>query len=111
MYFQFQLFRKLAVDYTVFDSSKHIKNTTALTQETVSGDIIKMENRPVLIVSSTSWTQDEDFSILLSALESKFVKEHYYTSYIFMIKSSIVTVPFTITSQIVFWGVAVYQES
>ncbi|XP_071797701.1 chitobiosyldiphosphodolichol beta-mannosyltransferase-like [Asterias amurensis] len=66
---QHKLFRKLAVDYTVFDSSKHIKNTTAFTQETVSGDIIKIENRPVLIVSSTSWTQDEDFSILLSALE------------------------------------------
>ncbi|XP_052179272.1 UDP-glycosyltransferase TURAN [Diospyros lotus] len=41
-------------------------NETLFTHR-VSNDIILKQNRPALIVSSTSWTPDEDFSILLEA--------------------------------------------
>ncbi|KAG0167239.1 mannosyltransferase [Apophysomyces sp. BC1015] len=43
-------------------------NATLLTQIT-DGNIVLRPDRPRLIVSSTSWTEDEDFSILLRAVE------------------------------------------
>ncbi|XP_037419559.1 UDP-glycosyltransferase TURAN-like [Triticum dicoccoides] len=42
------------------------ENTTALTSK-IDGGVLLKPNRPALVVSSTSWTPDEDFSILLEA--------------------------------------------
>jgi beta-1,4-mannosyltransferase len=42
---------------------------TLLTDADKDGLLIWREDRPKLIVSSTSWTEDEDFSILLEAIE------------------------------------------
>src|SRR5437763_12280973 len=43
-------------------------NSTLLTLKDPSTNEVKFRNdRPILIVSSTSWTADEDFSILLKA--------------------------------------------
>ncbi|KAF7732336.1 mannosyltransferase [Apophysomyces ossiformis] len=44
------------------------QNGTLLTQD-IAGTISLRPDRPRLIVSSTSWTEDEDFSILLRAVE------------------------------------------
>ncbi|KAI8638417.1 hypothetical protein BD408DRAFT_351879 [Parasitella parasitica] len=42
---------------------------TLLTDATKEGHLIWRQDRPKLIVSSTSWTEDEDFSALLKAVE------------------------------------------
>lgn len=67
------LLNKLKAEYPVFGSTD-TDNTTALTTID-NGHARYLEKRPVLIISSTSWTPDEDFSVLLSALV-KYDQEH-----------------------------------
>lgn len=71
-----ELFKKLAVEYSTFASDDSeidsALESTVFTQKLHNGDIILKPNRPALLISSTSWTPDEDFGILLRALESKF---------------------------------------
>ncbi|KAJ8915772.1 hypothetical protein NQ315_004584 [Exocentrus adspersus] len=43
-------------------------NSTLFT-EVIDNEVRLKENRPGLIVSSTSWTEDEDFSVFLAALQ------------------------------------------
>lgn len=42
---------------------------TMFTEKLPTGEIEMREGRPALLVSSTSWSEDEDFSLLLMALE------------------------------------------
>lgn len=67
------LFVKLSQKYDIFNGEK--ENSTVFTQELPNGEIILQPKRPGLIISSTSWTEDEDFSVLINALDGNLFYE------------------------------------
>ncbi|XP_076243537.1 chitobiosyldiphosphodolichol beta-mannosyltransferase isoform X2 [Calliopsis andreniformis] len=52
-----------------YSSFKGLKENSTIFSECVSNAVQLSPKRPGFIVSSTSWTEDEDFSILLDALQ------------------------------------------
>ncbi|XP_068003374.1 chitobiosyldiphosphodolichol beta-mannosyltransferase isoform X2 [Melanerpes formicivorus] len=69
---QHQLFLKLAKEHEPFraEAVSWSGQSSAFTEvDGQSGEVRKAGGRPALLVSSTSWTEDEDFSVLLKALE------------------------------------------
>ncbi|XP_073218635.1 chitobiosyldiphosphodolichol beta-mannosyltransferase isoform X2 [Lepidochelys kempii] len=80
---QHKLFMKLAKDCAPFkrgtDSIRPVVEKSAFTELDIrNGNVTQVKERPALLISSTSWTEDEDFSILLNALEGKGpLKKHY----------------------------------
>uniref|UniRef100_A0A0B6Y8V7 Chitobiosyldiphosphodolichol beta-mannosyltransferase n=1 Tax=Arion vulgaris TaxID=1028688 RepID=A0A0B6Y8V7_9EUPU len=66
---QHQLLLRLGKEHSVFLSSESVPDSTRFTKRNQDGTIVKVDNRPAILVSSTSWTEDEDFGILLDALE------------------------------------------
>ncbi|XP_041061881.1 chitobiosyldiphosphodolichol beta-mannosyltransferase isoform X2 [Carcharodon carcharias] len=71
---QHELFKKLANDFAPFKGRSESVHSdleqTAFTELNIStGNVTRIQGRPALLLSSTSWTEDEDFSILLKALE------------------------------------------
>lgn len=69
------LFYRLAADhYEFLPTTLNDKEyqPTLFTYKDADGVVHLRENRPAVLISSTSWTPDEDFSILLKALDRKY---------------------------------------
>ncbi|XP_051244609.1 chitobiosyldiphosphodolichol beta-mannosyltransferase [Dicentrarchus labrax] len=72
---QHELFRRLADTYPQFqsegseDGEVKVERTAFSVCDLSSDSVTLRAERPALLLSSTSWTEDEDFSVLLTALE------------------------------------------
>lgn len=68
-----ELFVRLSLKYPKhFGVKNGTHEETAFTIRQEDGTVLLRPNRPALLVSSTSWTKDEDFGILFTALERRF---------------------------------------
>uniref|UniRef100_A0A3Q4GX50 Chitobiosyldiphosphodolichol beta-mannosyltransferase n=1 Tax=Neolamprologus brichardi TaxID=32507 RepID=A0A3Q4GX50_NEOBR len=67
---QHELFVRLAAVYPQFrHAGSEAERTIFSVRDPADGTVTPRAERPALLLSSTSWTEDEDFSILLTALE------------------------------------------
>lgn len=67
---------KLGKSFPEFSSPTKPDVCTIMTELSEHGQIHLREGSPGFLVSSTSWTEDEDFSILLHALDGLYNSLH-----------------------------------
>ena len=60
--------KKIFIIFFSFGSSKESSRFTELNE---AGEIVYSPNRPAIVVSSTSWSEDENFEVLFNALKSR----------------------------------------
>lgn len=70
-----ELFEKISEEYP--ETLKDSKGCNKFTKLSPDRTIEWRQDRPGLIVSSTSWTPDEDFSLLLDALQGRQEKNFF----------------------------------
>jgi beta-1,4-mannosyltransferase len=60
---------KMATKYS-YPQFQGTNNSSRFTGEDEKNNVVYLPNRPAIVVSSTSWSEDENFALLFDALKS-----------------------------------------
>ncbi len=64
-----QILMKMSTKYS-YAQFQGMNNSSRFTSEDEKNNVVYLQNRPAIVVSSTSWSEDENFALLFDALKS-----------------------------------------